>query len=85
MAARTGTVGAKPRYSAAVEPHRVMCPGHYDAVLTVVVGVEAFAGIPPLAPTFALGVLSAAALVVLAAAGLVAFRAALTGVAPRPA
>jgi hypothetical protein len=56
-----------------------------DAVLTVVVGVEAFAGIPPLAPTFALGVLSAAALVVLAAAGLVAFRAALTGVAPRPA
>jgi hypothetical protein len=37
------TVGAKPRYSAAVEPHRVMCPGHYDAVLTAVTGPVAIA------------------------------------------
>lgn len=29
-------VGAEARFSAAVEPHRVMCPGRYDAVLTVV-------------------------------------------------
>ena len=56
-----------------------------DAVLTVVVGVEAFAGIPPLAPPFALGALSAAALAVLAATGIVAVRAALTAEAPRPA
>ena len=56
-----------------------------DAVLTVVVGVEAFAGIPPLAPPFALGVLSAVTLAVLAATGIVALRAALTAEAPRPA
>ncbi len=56
-----------------------------DAVLTAVVGVEAFADIPPLAPPLALGVLSAAALVVLAATGIVALRAALTAEAPRPA
>jgi hypothetical protein len=35
------TVGADPTYSAAVEPHRVMCPGDYDAVLTVVTGTGA--------------------------------------------
>ena len=29
-------VGADPRFSAAVEPHRVMCPGDHDAVVTVV-------------------------------------------------
>ena len=40
-----------------------------DAVLTAVVGYEAFAGIPPLAPPLVLGALSAAALVVLAATG----------------
>lgn len=32
------TVGADPKFQAAVEPHRVMCPGDYDAVLTVVTG-----------------------------------------------
>jgi len=37
------TVGADPTYSAAVEPHRVMCPGDYDAVLTVVTGTGAIA------------------------------------------
>ena len=56
-----------------------------DAVLTVVVGVEAFAGIPPLAPPFVLGALSVVALAVLAATGVVAVRAALTAEAPRPA
>lgn len=35
------TVGADPQFAAAVEPHRVMCPGGYDAVLTVVTGVGA--------------------------------------------
>jgi hypothetical protein len=35
------TVGADPTYSAAVEPHRVLCPGEYDAVLTVVTGLGA--------------------------------------------
>ena len=40
-----------------------------DAVLTAVVGYEAFAGIPPLAPPLVLGVLSAAALIVLATTG----------------
>jgi hypothetical protein len=54
-----------------------------DAVLTAVVGYEAFAGIPPLAPPFGLGVLTAAAVVVLAATGVVALRA--TSAAPRPA
>ncbi|MFN8017788.1 MAG: hypothetical protein U0P45_06665 [Acidimicrobiales bacterium] len=29
-------VGADPRFSAAVEPQRVMCPGDHDAVITVV-------------------------------------------------
>ena len=32
------TVGARPRDEAAVEPHRVFCPGSYGAVLTVVTG-----------------------------------------------
>lgn len=54
-----------------------------DAVLTVVIGYEAFAGIPPLAPPLGLGVLTAAAVVVLAATGVVALRA--TSAAPRPA
>ena len=54
-----------------------------DAVLTAVIGYEAFAGIPPLAPPLGLGVLSAAAVVVLAATGVVALRA--TSAAPRPA
>jgi len=31
-------VGGDPRFAAAIEPHRVMCPGDYDAVLTVVTG-----------------------------------------------
>ena len=31
-------VGADAQYSAAVEPRRVLCPGHYDAVITVVTG-----------------------------------------------
>jgi hypothetical protein len=54
-----------------------------DAVLTAVIGYEAFAGIPPLAPPLGLGVLTAAAVVVLAATGAVALRA--TSAAPRPA
>jgi hypothetical protein len=54
-----------------------------DAVLTVVIGYEAFAGIPPLAPPLGLGVLTAVAVVVLAATGVVALRA--TSAAPRPA
>jgi hypothetical protein len=54
-----------------------------DAVLTAVIGYEAFAGIPPLAPPLGLGVLTAAAVVVLAATGVVALRA--TSGAPRPA
>ena len=33
-------VGSDPRTEAAVEPHRVMCPGDYDAVLTVVTGIR---------------------------------------------
>jgi len=48
-----------------------------DAVLTVVVGYEAFAGIPPLTPPLVLGVLSAAALIVLATTGATALRAVL--------
>jgi len=48
-----------------------------DAVLTAVVGYEAFAGIPPLAPPLVLGVLSAAALIVLATTGATALRAVL--------
>ena len=54
-----------------------------DAVLTAVIGYEAFAGIPPLAPPLGLGVLTVAAAAVLAATGVVALRATL--VAPRPA
>jgi hypothetical protein len=54
-----------------------------DAVLTAVIGYEAFAGIPPLTPPLGLGVLSAVALVVLAAAGALALRATLA--VPRPA
>ena len=54
-----------------------------DAVLTAVVGYEAFAGVPPLAPPLGLGVLSAVALAVLAATGVVALRATLA--VPRPA
>jgi hypothetical protein len=33
------TVGVDPNYAAAAEPHRVVCPGQYDAVLTVVTGL----------------------------------------------
>ncbi|HMJ78838.1 MAG TPA: hypothetical protein VK507_22835 [Iamia sp.] len=33
------TAGVDPTYRAAVEPHRVMCPGDYDGVLTVVTGL----------------------------------------------
>ena len=54
-----------------------------DAVLTAVIGYEAFAGIPPLAPPLGLGVLTVAAAAVLAATGVVALRATL--VVPRPA
>ena len=46
-----------------------------DAVLTAVVGCEAFAGIPPLAPPLVLGALSVAALIVLATTGATALRA----------
>ena len=48
-----------------------------DAVLTAVVGYEAFAGIPPLTPPLMLGALSAAALIVLATTGATALRAVL--------
>lgn len=48
-----------------------------DAVLTAVVGYEAFAGVPPLAPPLLLGVLSAVALIVLATTGATALRAVL--------
>ncbi len=48
-----------------------------DAVLTAVVGYEAFAGIPPLTPPLVLGALSAAALIVLATTGATALRAVL--------
>ena len=48
-----------------------------DAVLTVVVGYEAFAGIPPLTPPLVLGALSVAALIVLATTGATALRAVL--------
>lgn len=33
-------VGADPRHSAAVEPHRVLCPGEADAVLVVATGEQ---------------------------------------------
>ena len=42
-------VGADPRFDAAVEPHRIACPGDYDALLTVVTGarnIEEFAAQP---------------------------------------
>lgn len=32
------TVGGQPQFDAAIEPHRVMCSGDFDAVLTVVTG-----------------------------------------------
>lgn len=32
------TVGGQPQFDAALEPQRVMCPGDFDAVLTVVTG-----------------------------------------------
>ena len=48
-----------------------------DAVLTAVVGYEAFAGIPPLTPPLVLGALSVAALIVLATTGAKALRAVL--------
>jgi hypothetical protein len=55
-----------------------------DGVLTLVVGIEAFADVPPLGPPLLLGVPSAAALVVLVGTGVVALRAAsVTGVAVR--
>jgi hypothetical protein len=47
-----------------------------DAVLTLVVGIEAFADIPPLTPPLLLGVVSATALAVLVGTGVVALRAA---------
>lgn len=37
------TVGVDPAYRAAVEPHRVLCPGGYGAVLTVVTGLGGIA------------------------------------------
>ncbi len=37
------TVGVDPSSSAAGEPHRVLCPGEYDALLTVVTGEGAIA------------------------------------------
>lgn len=46
-----------------------------DAVLTAVVGYEAFAGISPLTPPLVLGALSVAALIVLATTGATALRA----------
>ncbi len=48
-----------------------------DAVLTAVIGYEAFAGIPPLTPPVVLGALSVAALIVLATTGATALRAVL--------
>ena len=48
-----------------------------DAVLTAVVGYEAFAGVPPVTPPLVLGALSVAALIVLATTGATALRAAL--------
>jgi len=48
-----------------------------DAVLTAVVGYEAFASIPPLTPPLVLGALSVAALIVLATTGATALRAVL--------
>lgn len=48
-----------------------------DAVLTVVVGYEAFAGIAPLTPPLGLGLASAAALIVLATTGMTALHAVL--------
>lgn len=37
-------VGADPRFSAAVEPHRVRCPGDFDQIITVVTGVTTIEG-----------------------------------------
>lgn len=55
-----------------------------DAVLTLVVGIEAFAGLPPLGPPLLLGLPSAVALAVLVATGVVALRATIvTGVRTR--
>jgi hypothetical protein len=34
------TVGGEPQFDAAIEPRRVMCPGNYNAVLTVVTGAR---------------------------------------------
>ena len=48
-----------------------------DAVLTAVVGYEAFAGVPPVTPPLVLGALSVAALIVLASTGASALRAVL--------
>lgn len=33
-------VGVDPAFSAAAEPHRVLCPGEYDALVTVVTGQD---------------------------------------------
>jgi hypothetical protein len=38
------TVGGLPQFDAAVEPARVMCPGDFDAVITVVTGEQNIAG-----------------------------------------
>lgn len=34
------TVGGQPQFDAAIEPHRVMCRGDFDAVITVVTGEQ---------------------------------------------
>jgi hypothetical protein len=47
-----------------------------DAVLTLVVGIEAFADISPLTPSLLLGVLSVTASAVLVGTGVIALRAA---------
>jgi hypothetical protein len=47
-----------------------------DAVLMLVVGIEAFTDIPPLTPPLPLGVVSATALAVLVGTGAIALRAA---------
>lgn len=45
------SVGAGPTTEAAVEPHRVLCPGQYQGVLTVVTGPRAIARWKALADT----------------------------------
>jgi hypothetical protein len=40
------TVGGQPQFDAAIEPHRVMCSGDFDEVLTVVTGEDNLARYP---------------------------------------